>query len=177
MRAWLMVFALAQMSTATVVDRVAIAIGYQVITAAQIDEELRVTALLNHQPVARTANARRDAADRLVQQFLIRRETEVAHYPPPSSADADAYVAQIEHALGGGASLARSLAEYDVDRGALRNHLILQLATLRFIEFRFRPESYADPADAERRTDEALNIWLEEARKRVSIIYLDKALQ
>ncbi len=162
---------------AAIVDRVAIAIGYQAITASQIDEELRVTALLNHLPVAENANARRDAADRLIQQFLITRETEVSHFPAPERADVDTYYQQIEQDFGGTPRLRQELQKYKLDESVFRDHLSLQLTTLRFVEFRFRPEFAVSDSEVEQRTDQALNIWLGQARRRFNILYLDKSLR
>ena len=77
---------------AEIVDRIAITAGRQVITELQLDEELRVVAFLNHQPIARDANARRAAADRLIEQLLIKRDLDLSHYPPPSPADVDDFM-------------------------------------------------------------------------------------
>ena len=158
--ALLLVFVL----TAEIVDRVEIAIGHEVITASQVEEELRVAALLNHAPLEINPAARRAAAGRLVQQFLIAREIEVSHFPPPDAKDVAAYEQSVEKDFGGATGLARALAAYNVSQPVLDRHLALQLRILRFTEFRFP-------------TDEALNIWLEEARKRFKIVYLNKALQ
>lgn len=177
MKTLLVWMALSLSATGEIVDRVAIAIERQVITESQIDEELRVTALLNHRPIMRDGGTRRDAADRLVQQFLIRRETEVSHYPGPEAADIDAYVARVEKDFGGAAALDRALKAYGLSQDVFHAHLVWLLETMRFIDFRFRPEFSGSDADVERRTDEALSVWLEEARKRFNIVYLDKALQ
>ncbi|MDQ2712274.1 MAG: hypothetical protein M3Y24_08615, partial [Acidobacteriota bacterium] len=86
---------------ARILDRLAITIGYQAVTELDIDEELRVTALLNHQPIVRHIEARRAAADRLVQQFLIKREMEISRYPVTESAEIDAYAEEVKKELGG----------------------------------------------------------------------------
>ena len=177
MRLTILLLMSAGLASPALVDRVAIAIGYQVITESQISEELRVTALLNHLPVVENANARRAAADRLIQQFLIRRETEVSHFPPPEQAEVAAYSAQVEQDFGDAARLRQELQKYKLDESALRDHLSLQLTTMRFIEFRFRPELAASDPEVEQRTDQALNIWLGQARRRFDIVYLDKSLR
>ncbi len=175
MRLFLIFALMAASLQAEVVDRVAIAIDYQAITQLQIDEELRVTALLNHKPVVRDTNSRREAADRLVQQFLIKREMEVSRYPQPDSAEIDKYLAGVKADLGESSQFVPLLKRYELDEATLKDHLTLQLTTLRFIEFRFRPGVSVN--DSEKRTDEALNAWLVEARKRFSIVYLDKTLE
>lgn len=209
----LLVFALiAWSASATIIDRIAITVGQQVITEQQLDEELRVTAFLNREKIGRTVDARRTAADHLVQQLLVKREMELSHYPLPEEAETDKYLANVQATFGSAADFNEALATYDLTEATLREHLALQLTTLRFIEFRFRPEAgisnseieaaYTREATAwrathpgatppslgssrdsirksllEQRTDEALNNWLEEARKQVNIVYLDKTLQ
>jgi hypothetical protein len=190
---------------AEIVDRVAIAIGYQVISELEIDEELRVTALLNHKAVPHDVNSRRDAADRLIEQFLIQREMQASRYPDPDRKEVDDYAAHVAQDFGGPLTLDQALAHYHLDAVTLRHHLAVQLTTLRFIETRFRPEVLVSDAEVDafiegehrsdprhatqadrdfvreqiagKQTDEALAVWLEEARKRFNIIYVDKTLQ
>jgi hypothetical protein len=190
---------------AEIVDRVAIAIGYQVISELEIDEELRVTALLNHKSIPHDVNSRRDAADRLIQQFLVQGEMQASRYPAPEPKEIAEYAARVAQDFGGSSSLNQALANYRLDAATLERHLAVQLATLRFIEARFRPEVSVSDAEVEafiqaerqtgpphppqadrdfvrqeiaaKQTDEALAVWLEEARKRFDIIYVDKTLQ
>lgn len=207
MRLWTALLPCVLLAAATV-DRLAVTVGSTVITELQIDEDLRVAALLSGKPVDRSLDARRAAADRLVEQFLINHEIELSRYPPPSDAEVNTLYDQIIQTLDGPAHLKQLLAEYNVTERTLRAHLMAQLATLRFIEFRFRPDitisdseiesAYRSqtsdskiptpPLDSSRRakisdilleerTDIALNSWLAESRKQVSIVYLDSSLQ
>ncbi len=160
---------------AAVVDRLAITVDKQVITELQLDEEIRVTAFLNHRAVTRDLDARRAAADRLIAQTLVEREMQLSRYPAPSSNDVNNYLEQIRSDFGGAARLDQALTKYELTEAVLREHLALQLTTLRFIEYRFRPDTGA--RDVEGRTDEALDAWLEESRKHVDIVYQDKSLQ
>ena len=211
---WRAVFilCLAGLLPAEIIDRVAIAVGRQVITELQIDEEIRITAFLNRQPVVRDGDARREAADRLVEQFLVKREMELSRYPLPGEEEIDKYLAEVREGFGSAEQFRRALAEYQLSEATLREHLALQLTTLRFIEFRFRPDVGVSDADIqneyqrnvaawkanhpgepaptlaasretilrsliETRTDAALDTWLEESRKQLNIVYLDKSLQ
>ena len=152
------------LARAEIVDRVAIAIGHDAITESQIDEEVRVTAMLNHAPLQFDAATRRRAAQRLVNQYLIGRETESSRFPGADAKDVAAYLAKVEEDFGGAAGFERALAAYELTRGVLERHLALQLRTLAFARFRFP-------------SDEALNIWLAEARRRFEVRYLGKDLQ
>jgi hypothetical protein len=196
---------------AEIIDRLAIAVGNQVITELQIDEELRVTAMLNHKPIVRSLEERRDASDRLVEQLLIKQEMDLSRYPLPGSADVDKYLQQIIDSNGGAAQFAKTLSSFSLTMETMRRHLELQLMELRFIDFRFRPDAVVSDSDveaayqrqvvawkeshngeppnfevsreplramlAEEHTDAALNTWLGESRKRVDIIYFDRALE
>ena len=202
---------LAAPAPADVIDRVAIAVGRHVITETQLDEEILVTAFLNEKPISRDLPSRRAAADRLIEQFLIQRELETSHYPPPAAADVDAYRAKVQSQLGGATSFARSLQQYGLSESILHEHLALQLTILRFVESRFQSDLPVTDAEiemfytnellkagtdssivptpssksrdsvrqiiAEQHTDAALKAWLDDARRRFAIVFLDKSLQ
>lgn len=140
MRKWTILLLLAFTLQAETVDRLAIAVGHTVVTELQIDEDLRVSALLNQEPVGRDMEARRAAADRLVEQLLIQHEIEISRYPAPSEVELNAYYYSIEQTLGGEERMKALLAQYNISDAVLRTHLLQQLATLRFVEFRFRPD-------------------------------------
>ncbi|MGI8960048.1 MAG: hypothetical protein ACR2IV_09865 [Bryobacteraceae bacterium] len=197
--------------SAEVVDRLAITVGREAITELELDEELRVAAFLNRQPAVRDLDTRRAAADRLVEQLLVRHEMEVSRYPLPGEEDLNSYFDQIRGQLSGSEEFDQALGKYGLNERTLRDHLALQLTTLRFIEFRFQPEidiseteirtsyerefatwrkahSGAPPnleasresirrALTEERIDRALEVWLQERRKRVHIVYVDASLQ
>jgi hypothetical protein len=197
---------------AEVLDRVAIYSGTQVITELQLDEEMRVTALLNRAPVVRTAEARRSAAQRLLDQMLVEREMHLSRYPLPGSADVDRYFDQIKQQFGTREAFEQALGRYDLSDAVLRAHLSLQLMMMRFIDYRFRPDvaisdmeitnyyeahlrawetdhrgaptpSLTASREAirnlliEQRADEALDDWLQESRKQVHLVYLDRTLE
>lgn len=191
---------------AAIVDRLAVVVGQQTITQLQLDEEIRVTALLNHASVARDVETRRAAADRLVEQLLIRREMEQSRYPLPDEQDVNQYADQVRRQNGGSAGLVKALASYELSESTLRQHLESQLVALRFVEYRFRPDAAVSDEDietayrrraadsktkstleasrepiraelTEERADAALSAWLAESRRQVNIVYLDKSLQ
>lgn len=194
-----------------IIDRLAIAVGNQIVTQLQLDEELRVTAMLNHKPVERSLEERRAAADRLVEQLLIKFEMQLNQYTLPDKTEVDRYFQQIEDSSGGPAELQKTLQSFNLTADVLRSHLELQLTELKFIEARFRPDVTVSDVDVEsayqkqaaawklmhtgqpptleasreplramlveERIDSALNSWLAEDRKRVTLIYFDKTLQ
>jgi len=159
MRLFLVIFCLLPHAGAEIIDRLAVAVGNQVITELQIDEELRVTAMLNHKPVVRNLEERRDAADRLVEQLLIKQEMDLSRYPLPGATDVDKYLQQIADASGGMAEVQNSLARLHLTMETLRRHLELQLMELRFIDFRFRPDTGVSDSDVERAYQRQVAAW------------------
>jgi hypothetical protein len=208
---WVALFCLALLARAEIIDRLAITVGHQVITELQLDEELRVTALLNGKPVDRSPSARRAAANRLIEQLLVEREMELSRYPLPDAKDVDTYLQKVEEQLGGAWQFEQLLSRYDLSEDTLKAHLALQLTTLRFVEYRFKPEVAVSDADinayyqreisdwsaqhtglppglaqvkesirqrlTEERTDQALDAWLNEARRQARIVYVDATLR
>ena len=110
-----------------VIDRIAIAVENRVITELQIDEELRVTAFLNHSPIPRDRNARRAAADRLVAQLLVRHEIQVSHYPEPAGAEVENYLEAVRSTFKTQEIYEGALREYQITQESLTQHLTDQL--------------------------------------------------
>jgi hypothetical protein len=180
---WLIVCLIAPLH-GEVVDRLAITVGQQVITQLQLDEELRVTALMNRQPVKRTLEERRAAADRLVEQLLIKREMELSRYPLPGDQDVAKYLQQIREQIGGPGELDKALDSYNVEENTLRQHLELQLTALRFVEYRFRPDTSVSDTEVEAAYRREIANWkaahsgdpptLEASRERIRSALLDE---
>src|SRR5438477_7552515 len=66
--------ALAIAASATIIDRVSVSVGNRVITASELDRQIRVTAFQNGVKPDFSPAARRATADRMVEQKLIQRE-------------------------------------------------------------------------------------------------------
>ncbi len=124
-----------------VLDRVAIAVGRRAIKASDIERDLRLTAFLNGAALTINAGAKRGAAERLIDQQLIRNEIATGQYPRASESDAKALLEQIRTSRFGGsdARLKAALTRYGITEGQLQDQLSWQLTVLRFIDNRFRP--------------------------------------
>jgi len=125
---------------AAIIDRIAVTLDSQVITESEIMLEIRLTALLNGEPVDATPQARKKAANRLIEQKLIRREVELGRYVQPSPGEEEPMLKQIQaQRFRGPDDYRKALEKYGVDEAQLRAHLLWQLTLLRFIEVRFPP--------------------------------------
>jgi len=128
------------LQSATVVDRMAVIVDKHVIKSSDIYRDLGVTEFLNRQQPDFSAEARHKAADRLIEQSIIRNEIASGGYRWASSADADALLNQIQkdRFAGSSAQLQAALSRYGLTQDELRAQLLWQLTVLRFIDQRFR---------------------------------------
>jgi len=197
------VLGLAQAET---LDRIAVSLGQEVITESEVILDLRVAAFLERKPVDLSAAARRQTAQRLVDQHLILREAMDSHVTLPSTEASAGLVAPYAAQSGYPADLER----YGISESDLAAHLLAGLRTLTFTDLRFRPDVQVSAADVrayydglarqpvsaagplpsfedsrdqiekllvEQRTLEALDKWLETARAAARVRYREKAFE
>lgn len=190
-----------------VIDRTAVAVGNDVITETEILEEIRLVALLNGREPEFTQAARHEAADRLVDQYLIRREMRIGGYEQPKPAEADAMLANLRQSrFPNEAEYRAALQRYNLTEARVKSHLLWQLTALRFTDQRFqaglaqpaqdilkRLEAEADsqadraspgaPPPPARTTapaqnvDQQLDQWLRQARERTRVVFMKEAFQ
>ena len=140
MRLFFLSTLLASTPLAEVIDRIAVALDNQIIAESEIALEIRLSAFLNGDPLDFSPEDRRKAADRLVEQKLIRREIELGHYPEPSKDDVAAMLQQIQtQRFPVSEDYRRALEKYGVSEADVDAYLLWQLTLLRFIDARFRP--------------------------------------
>jgi hypothetical protein len=156
----------ASLLRAEVIDRIAISVGNKVITQAQIDEEIRLTSFLNKSKLELSADERKKAAGRLIEQTLVRREMELSRYPLPDLAEV--YTAL--RSLKAGYSVSQyseALAKYDVTEDELRGRLEWQMTLMHFIDFRFRPGIQVPDVDMQSYYQSQLSKWKQEGRNPI----------
>lgn len=145
-----------------IIDRVAISVGNQVITKAQIDEEVRLTAFLNGGQLDLSAGERKKAADRLIEQTLIKRDMEFSHYPIPALSEADPALKTLKARYRADLYYQQALDRYGITEDALKQHLWWQTTLLRFIDFRFRPGILVPDKDIQDYYDQQVVKWKEQ---------------
>lgn len=123
-----------------VLDRIAVVVGKHVIKESDIDRDLRLTEFLNRQALNLSLAAKRQSAERLIDQEIIRQEIAMGGYPRPSDKDAEALLADLRKDRFGGSDtkLREALARYSLTEDELLQELLWQLTVLRFIDQRFR---------------------------------------
>src|ERR1035441_6480073 len=63
-----------------VIDRIAVIVDKHVIKASDIGRDVRVTEFLNREPLNMNADVKKKAAERLIDQTVIREEVEKGGY-------------------------------------------------------------------------------------------------
>jgi hypothetical protein len=142
MERFFLLLMIASISSAVVVlDRMAVIVGKHVIKTSDIDWDLRVTEFLNRQPLNFSPAAKRQSAERLIDQEIIRQEIVTGNYRRPPDSDAAALVNNLRRDRFGGSDvkMQEELQRYGITEDQLRAQLLWQLTVLRFIDERFRP--------------------------------------
>ena len=156
---------------ADVVDRIAVAVGNRAIKESQIDRDIRLTDFLNGAPLDESAASKRKAADRLIDQTVIRSEMAKGSYPTPSDAEVNATLAKIKQArFHNDADYQQALKTYGITEQELKAQIAFQLQVVRFVDLRFAKGSLKADNDA-------FFSWLDSTRKASRIQYHDEVLQ
>ena len=150
---------------ADVIDRMAISVGNQVITESQIDEEVRVTAFLNHDKLDLSLAEKKKAADRLLEQALIKREMDLSRYPLPALSDADAALKDVNARYPSQSELEQALHDYGITGDQLKEHLWWQLTVLRFVDYRFRPGIQISDSEVQAYYQQQVQKWEQQGVK------------
>src|ERR1700682_5099498 len=133
-------FLLAGAAMAVVVDRIAVTVDTDAITESEVIQDIRRTHFLNGAPLDFSTGTRRAAAERLVDQALIRREMNIGRYPQPPKSEADQMLANFKKShFASDAEFQAALQKYGITADQLRSHLLWELSALRFTDVRFQP--------------------------------------
>lgn len=122
-----------------VIDRIAVSVENSVISESEIIRQIRLTAFLNDEPIEITPEKKRETAERLVEQMLVRREITTTRYSAP---DPDAYLKLYEALrkhIGDESAYKPRLEKYGVTDADVRDALRWQTTFLDFVQVRFRP--------------------------------------
>ena len=101
---------------AEIIDRIAVSVGNRVITASDIEREIRVNSFLNGVQPDFSRATKRATADQMVEQKLIQRELETSRYPQPDAAEIEPVLAEFK------SSALQGRRESTRAPGGLRHH-------------------------------------------------------
>lgn len=127
---------------AVVIDRIAVIVGKHVIKLSDVERDLRLTAFLNRAALDLSPKLKRQAAERLVDQQIIRGELAAGGYERATDAQADVLLAEIrrDRFADSAEKMRAALARYGLTTEELQAQLLWQLTVLQFIQQRFQPE-------------------------------------
>ena len=142
--------ALALAARGEIVDRIAASVGNRVITASDLDRELRVAAFQDGVKPDFSPARKRAAVEAMIEQKLIRTELANSRYPLPDPAELAPAIEQFkkEHFKDDGQYRA-ALAEYGIGEEDFKELLLWQRTLLLFIQVRFETGVQLGPQDVE----------------------------
>lgn len=173
--------------SAAVVDRIAVIIGNTVITETEVLQEARFKAFLDQAPLDLSVQQRKAAAERLVNQQLLRHEMRIGSYPEPAPAEVESMLRKFrQDHFSTVAQYRASLHMYGVTEEELKRHLTWQLSAIGFVDLRFgASDSSRQSVDGVRTNAGTANAdvghqmdaWLEDARINVRVQFKPEAFQ
>jgi hypothetical protein len=176
--------ALSVLAMGAVADRIAVVVGNDVITESEVLDEVRLTEFQNGQPLDLSPKERRAAAERLVDQQLIRHEMEIAQFPQPAPSEAEALVSAFRQRFPTVEAFQAALEQHEITEQQLAQHLLWQLAVIRFTDLRFRSlptrsdnASSSNSEEAEASVDRQMESWLKEQRAQTRIQFKEEAFE
>ena len=187
---------------AETLDRIAVTVGRHVISEHDILQDMRISAFIDGKAPVFTAEQKRKAAERLVDQYLVLEDAAATRVPPPPAADVAALLTPIKARYPTDEAYHAALAQAQISEAELSEQLLAGLSMLRYTELRFRPEAQvpeeavrayydklappqsfaASRGDIEKlltnqQTMQALDRWLEMSRSENAIVYREGAFQ
>ncbi len=136
-----------------VIDRIVVVVNDEVILESDLDVQVRYEALLNNRPLDQvTAQDRRDALSRLVDQTLILQQMRQAEIQPAPAEEVAAEVQKARRQLLAGASdqsWTAALQRYGLTQDEFAYRAGIQFKITRFLDMRFRPMVRVDRATIE----------------------------
>ena len=127
-------------TSAEVVDRVAVVVGKDVITESEIFRQIRLTAFQNKEKPDFSLENKRNVAEKLVEQSLIRREIESNRYVLGEVPDLDKMLADFKaERFKSDDEYRAALRQYEITEDELKAQMKWQLTLVPFIDIRFRP--------------------------------------
>src|SRR5579871_4434493 len=147
-----LLMAVLPLSAGEVIDRIVVTVNSKPILQSDWDQAVRYEALVEGKPLdaMKSAEQRKAVLDRLIDQELIRQQMQEVPQPAPE------LVAQKLNEIRNLYPEAKTdegwrsvLQRYRLSEPELKDRLTLQLATMRFIDLRLRPNVHIDPSSVE----------------------------
>jgi parvulin-like peptidyl-prolyl isomerase len=130
--------ALAMAARGEIIDRIAASVGNRVITASDLDRELRVAAFQDGVKPDFSPARKQAAVEAMIEQKLIQAELANSRYPLPDPAELAPAIEQFKRAhFKDDEQYRAGLAEYGITEEDFKELLLWQRTLLLFIQVRF----------------------------------------
>ena len=130
--------ALAMAARGEIIDRIAASVGNKVITASDLDRQLRVAAFQDGVKADFSPARKRAAVEAMIEQKLIQTELANSRYPLPDPAELAPAIEQFKKAhFKDDQQYRAALAEYGIAEEDFKELLLWQRTLLLFIQVRF----------------------------------------
>ena len=148
---FILLFVAISFAPAVIIDQIAVVIGNSIVKDSDIDRDIRVTSFLNNEPLNFDNAARKQAANRLIDQIFIRREIQVGDYPMATLKEADEQLDRLKkERFRSNLAFEQALHRFGLTELELRTDFQWQLTVLRFIEIRFKPAVLVSDEEVEK---------------------------
>jgi hypothetical protein len=121
-------------------DRIAVTVGRHVMSEHDILQDIRLSAFIDSKQPDFSAEQKRKAADRLIDQYLVLQDAASTRTPMPSVSDVAAMLAPIKARYTSDQGYRSALLQARITDAELAEHLLAGLRMLRYTDLRFRPE-------------------------------------
>jgi hypothetical protein len=125
----------------------AVAVGNSVITESEIVQQIRIVAFQNEEQPVINSETKRRAAEKLIEQTLIRREIEANRYTAIETPNVEPMLQAIRKRFSSENDYKKALVDYHISEQELRSQLQWQATLIPFIDVRFRPGIQIPEAD------------------------------
>jgi peptidyl-prolyl cis-trans isomerase SurA len=130
--------AMAMAARGEIIDRIAASVGNRVITASDLDREIRVAAFQDGVKPDFSPAHKRATAEKMIDQKVIRIELANSRYPLPDPAELAPAIEQFNKAhFKDDPQYRAALAEYGITEEDFKEELLWQRSLLLFIQVRF----------------------------------------
>jgi hypothetical protein len=192
-------------AAAVLIDRIAVVVADRAIKESDIDREIRVVSFLNKEKPDFSPSGRKQAAQRLIDQTLIRRDLELGRYNTAGPNEVNELYQQVRARYPSDEAFQAALHKTGLTAEVLKNALTWQVTVLQYIQQRFRPATgvpeqearqyyqehraaFRDVTFAQARpridsvlrgneVNQAFEAWLQQARPATKIRYLEEELR
>jgi hypothetical protein len=122
------------------IDRIAVTVDKHVIAESDVIRYIQVAAFLDSKVPDLSGPQKREAAARLVDQYLLLQDAELTRAPLPDLKDVDPLLEQVRMRYGSANEYQAAMERAGITEEELKAHLLAGLRMLRYTEFRFRSE-------------------------------------